>query len=53
MTQERSRRITEWPLTIIAFVFLVAYAWEIIDELDGPVEQVVDNVIWVTWLVFL
>ncbi|GAA2231301.1 potassium channel family protein [Herbiconiux moechotypicola] len=53
MTQARWKQLTEWPLAIIAFVFLVAYAWEIIGELEGPAERALDTVIWITWLVFV
>ena len=29
--QERWRRVSEWPLTAVALLFLVAYAWPILD----------------------
>lgn len=33
MKLARWQKITEWPLTISAILFLAAYAWEIIAQL--------------------
>jgi voltage-gated potassium channel len=53
MTQQRWRQLTEWPLAAVALIFLIVYAWEIIADLSGPTADVVERVIWVTWLIFL
>ncbi|MEO7017793.1 MAG: ion channel [Leifsonia sp.] len=53
MTLERWRRLTGWPLTIAAGLFLVAYAWEVIDDLSGLWLLVAESVIWGTWILFL
>ena len=53
MTLERWHRITEWPLTGAAALFLVAYAWEVIADLSGPSLITAETVIWITWGVFL
>lgn len=43
---------TEWPLTIAAVVFLVAYSWEVIANLQGPARRAAELVINVTWALF-
>ncbi len=54
MTRQQAwQRIMEWPLTAAAFVFLVAYSWEVIDDLEGPKAALAEAVIWLTWAVFL
>ncbi|WP_431221236.1 ion channel [Leifsonia xyli] len=53
MTLERWRRISDWPLTAAAFLFLVAYAWEVIGDLQGTPALVAEVVISVTWAAFL
>jgi len=43
----------EWPLTAIAVLFLVAYAWPILDpELDQPWPAVFLAITWAAWAVF-
>lgn len=53
MTLERWRRLTEWPLTGVAALFLFAYAWEVIADLQGAALVTAEAVIWITWGVFL
>ncbi len=53
MNQARWRRIAEWPLTIAALVFLVAYSWEVIGDVDGPRSTALEIVIDLTWAVFV
>ena len=52
MTQERWQRLTEWPLTMAALIFLIAYAWQVIANLTGPAGVAAETVIWVTWALF-
>jgi voltage-gated potassium channel len=53
MNQARWRRLTEWPLIVASVLFLVAYAWEVIANLQGPPLDVAETVIWITWGLFL
>ncbi|MFB2585682.1 potassium channel family protein [Herbiconiux liukaitaii] len=53
MTQERWRRLTEWPLAGVAALFLLVYAWQIIADLSGPAAVITETVIGITWLVFV
>ena len=50
---ERWSKVTEWPLTIAALAFFIAYAVQIIVSPDGPLGSAAEAVIWVTWAVFL
>jgi voltage-gated potassium channel len=51
--QERWRRLTEWPLTGLALLFLAAYAWPIIDPDLPPAWQAVAGfVTTATWVAF-
>ena len=44
----------QWPLTVAALVFLVAYAWPIIDPtIPGWLDQVCTVVVWLTWGMFV
>ncbi|TFD46897.1 two pore domain potassium channel family protein [Cryobacterium frigoriphilum] len=52
MTQTRWQRLSEWPLTATAVIFLVAYTWEVIGNLSGLSELVAEIVIGVTWAIF-
>lgn len=52
MTQQRWRRITDWPLAALAVVFLVAYSWEVIGELRGAARAVSEVVEWFAWAAF-
>lgn len=53
MTLERWRTIADWPLTAAAFLFLIAYAWEVIGDLSGSASAVAEAVIAVTWTAFV
>ena len=53
MKQARWQKIADWPLTLAAIVFLAAYSFEVIGDLDGPRATVAEAVIWATWAVFL
>lgn len=53
MTQDRWQRLTEWPLAVIAVLFLAAYSWQVIGTLRGAALDVTEAVIWATWAVFL
>jgi voltage-gated potassium channel len=53
MTQLQWKRLTEWPLTAAAILFLVAYAAEVLAQLEGQPQQVAETIINVTWLAFV
>lgn len=53
MNQERWQRLTEWPLIAASALFLVAYAWEVIADLQGSALTAGETVIGITWAVFL
>jgi voltage-gated potassium channel len=59
MLQADERRLVawearaEWPLTGLAVVFLVAYAWQVLDDGATPgVRVVLEVALWIVWLVF-
>lgn len=45
-------RFTEWPLILAAVVFLAAYAWEVIADLQGAARRVPETVMNVVWIIF-
>lgn len=53
MRQERWTRRTDLPLLIVAGVFVVAYAWDIIGNLHGASDDAAQTVIWITWAIFV
>lgn len=51
--REHWERTTEWPLTITALVFLLAYAWPILDPRLPPSRESLTEVVgWVAWAAF-
>ncbi|WP_223622122.1 potassium channel family protein [Microbacterium sp. EST19A] len=50
---ERWSKAVEWPLTISALVFFVAYASQIITSPEGAWGAVAEATIWITWGMFL
>jgi voltage-gated potassium channel len=53
MTQERWQKLTEWPLIAASLVFLVAYSWEVISNLQGAAQTAAEIAMWATWALFL
>jgi voltage-gated potassium channel len=53
MTQAQWRKRTEWPLLVIAVIFLVAYSIEVIADLSGKRAETLDAIIWLTWGCFV
>ncbi|WP_179947890.1 potassium channel family protein [Agromyces aureus] len=51
--QQRWQQFMDWPLTAAALIFLIAYSWEVIGDLDGPRAVVAESIIWATWAVFV
>lgn len=50
---KRWERLTEWPLTAIALIFLIAYATPIAaPDLPQWVTQACENIVWLTWSAF-
>ena len=51
---QRWERLSEWPLTAAALVFLVAYAWPILNPgLDGDTAETLRLVTWTAWALFV
>lgn len=53
MTQARWLRLTEWPLVVLAVVFLLTYGWEVIANLSDAEAQVPDAILTAVWIAFL
>jgi voltage-gated potassium channel len=53
LTQAHWRHYTDIPLTIAAAVFLVAYAWEVIADLQPPDDLIAETIMWVIWGFFV
>jgi voltage-gated potassium channel len=53
MDQQRWQKAMEWPLVVAALVFLVAYAWEVIADLQGSALDVAEAIQALTWALFL
>lgn len=52
MTLERWQQITYWPLIVVSAVFIVAYSWQVIADLQGTAYIVARVCMAVSWLVF-
>jgi Ion channel. len=52
MTLDRWQRLTDWPLIVVALVFLVAYAWTVLADLRPPTDRLQDAVMWGAWALF-
>lgn len=46
-------RFTDWPLLILAVLFLGAYAWEVIGNLQGRAASVTELIMNVVWVAFV
>lgn len=46
-------RLTDWPLLVLAVLFLGAYAWEVIGNLQGRAASVTELIMNVVWAVFV
>ena len=53
MTEEQWRKLTYWPLVIASLLFIVAYSWQVIANLQGTAETIARGFIVVTWTVFV
>lgn len=45
MTQQRWRRLTEWPLVVLAVVFVLAYGYEVVEDLRDAESRVPEAVL--------
>ncbi len=52
MTQDNWLRLTRWPLTVVALVFLAAYSVQVIVDPAGTGYLVTEAVLWITWALF-
>jgi voltage-gated potassium channel len=53
VTEQQWRRMTYWPLVIASLLFIVAYSWQVIANLQGTAETIARGFIVVTWTVFV
>jgi voltage-gated potassium channel len=53
LTQAHWRHHTDIPLTIAAVIFLMAYAWEVIADLQPPDDLVAETIMWIIWGLFV
>lgn len=51
MTLSRWQRITEWPMTALALVFLFAYSWEVLARTNIALCENAINIIWVVFII--
>ena len=49
---ERWESKTEWPLTVIAIVFLVVYTWEVIGHQSGDSRRIAEWILNAMWFLF-
>lgn len=53
MTLERWQKLTYWPLIVISVVYIVAYSWLVIADLQGD-EYLISRIVMTTaWIVFV
>lgn len=52
LTPQRWHDITYWPLIVTSLVFLVAYSWQVIADLQGTAYLVARAVVAATWVIF-
>jgi voltage-gated potassium channel len=53
LTQAHWRALTDIPLSIAAAIFLAAYAWQVIANLQPPDDLITSTIIWIVWGVFV
>jgi voltage-gated potassium channel len=53
MTQAHWRRLTDIPLSAAAALFLGAYAWQVIANLQPPEDVITSTIIWIVWGLFV
>jgi voltage-gated potassium channel len=53
MTQDRWKRLVEWPLVCAALLFLVAYSIQVISDLTDAESGRLDLIIGITWGAFV
>jgi voltage-gated potassium channel len=53
LTQAHWRALTDIPLSIAAAIFLTAYAWQVIANLQPPDDIITSTIIWIVWGIFV
>ena len=52
MTEERWQMLRFWPLLAGSFLFLIAYSWRVISDLQGPGEFFALGIMGIIWILF-
>jgi voltage-gated potassium channel len=53
LTQAHWRALTDIPLSIAAVIFLAAYSWQVIGNLQPPHDLITSTIIWIVWGIFV
>jgi voltage-gated potassium channel len=53
MTLERWQSLTYWPLIVASVLFIIAYSWQVIADLQGDALLAARAIIAATWVVFV
>jgi len=53
MTEDQWRKATYWPLVTASLLFIVAYSWQVIANLQGTAQTVARSFLVLTWIIFL
>lgn len=53
MTEEQWKQVTYWPLVTASLLFIVAYSWQVIADLQGTAETLARGFLVVTWAFFV
>ncbi len=53
IANRRWRDLSFWPLLVASIIFIVAYSWQVIADLEGTAELVARILILVTWAIFV
>ncbi|GAA1701984.1 potassium channel family protein [Microbacterium sediminicola] len=52
MNEERWEKLTYWPLVVASAAFIIAYSWQVIADLRGPLSALMGSVMGITWIIF-
>lgn len=52
VTQQRWRQLAQWPLVVVALVFIAVYSLQVLANLQGPARTASQVALWLCWLAF-